>query len=27
MLCTPRRCYECPIAAEVVRDRTRQGSA
>lgn len=20
-LCTPRRCYECPIAAEVVRDR------
>lgn len=21
-LCTPRRCYECPIAAEVVRDRT-----
>lgn len=22
-LCTPRRCYECPIAAEVVRDRQR----
>jgi hypothetical protein len=21
MLCTPRRCYECPIAAEVVRER------
>lgn len=21
-LCTPRRCYECPIAAEVVRDRS-----
>ncbi len=21
VLCTPRRCYECPIAAEVVRDR------
>lgn len=20
-LCTPRRCYECPIAAEVVRER------
>lgn len=20
-LCTPRRCFECPIAAEVVRDR------
>jgi hypothetical protein len=27
MLCTPRRCYECPIAAEVVRDRTRQTPA
>lgn len=22
-LCTPRRCYECPIAAEVIRDRQR----
>lgn len=22
MLCTPRRCYECPIAAEVVRSRS-----
>lgn len=22
-LCTPRRCFECPIAAEVVRDRQR----
>lgn len=21
-LCTPRRCYECPIAAEVIRDRS-----
>jgi hypothetical protein len=26
-LCTPRRCYECPIAAEVIRDRTRQTPA
>lgn len=24
-LCTPRRCYECPIAAEVVRDRQGGG--
>lgn len=24
-LCTPRRCYECPIAAEVVRDRQKNG--
>jgi len=24
-LCTPRRCYECPIAAEVVRDRQNDG--
>jgi hypothetical protein len=23
-LCTPRRCFECPIAAEVIRDRQRQ---
>jgi hypothetical protein len=22
-LCTPRRCYECPIATEVIRDRQR----
>lgn len=22
-LCTPRRCYECPIAAEVIRDSQR----
>jgi len=22
-LCTPRRCFECPIAAEVIRDRQR----
>jgi hypothetical protein len=26
-LCTPRRCYECPIAAEVIRDRTTQTRA
>jgi hypothetical protein len=25
-LCTPRRCFECPIAAEVIRDRQRQQS-
>lgn len=25
-LCTPRRCYECPIAAEVVRDRQGSGT-
>lgn len=24
-LCTPRRCFECPIAADVVRDRTAGG--
>ncbi|CAA9540315.1 MAG: hypothetical protein AVDCRST_MAG43-77 [uncultured Thermomicrobiales bacterium] len=24
-LCTPRRCYECPIATEVVRDRQKNG--
>ncbi|MDQ3656600.1 MAG: DUF2851 family protein, partial [Chloroflexota bacterium] len=23
-LCTPRRCFECPIATEVIRDRQRQ---
>lgn len=23
-LCTPRRCFECPIAVEVIRDRQRQ---
>lgn len=23
-LCAPRRCYECPVAAEVIRDRQRQ---
>jgi hypothetical protein len=23
-LCTPRRCFECPIAAEVIRDRQRR---
>jgi hypothetical protein len=26
-LCGPRRCYECPIAAEVVADRKRQRSS
>lgn len=26
-LCTPRRCYECPIAAEVIRDHQRGGSS
>lgn len=26
-LCTPRRCYECPIAAEVVHDRKKGGTA
>lgn len=26
-LCTPRRCYECPIAAEVIRDRQRGGKS
>jgi hypothetical protein len=25
-LCAPRRCYECPIAAEVIADRKRQRS-
>jgi len=25
-LCTPRRCYECPIAAEVVRSRSKDAS-
>jgi len=23
-LCTPRRCFECPVAMEVIRDRQRQ---
>jgi len=23
-LCTPRRCFECPVAAEVIRDRQRR---
>ncbi len=23
-LCTPRRCFECPVALEVIRDRQRQ---
>lgn len=23
-LCAPRRCFECPVAAEVIRDRQRQ---
>jgi hypothetical protein len=26
-LCTPRRCFECPVAAEVIRDRQRQRTA
>jgi hypothetical protein len=26
-LCTPRRCFECPVAAEVIRDRQRQRAA
>jgi len=26
-LCTPRRCFECPVAAEVIRDRQRQRSS